>query len=208
MGDIPLALSTATIWTYWFWVGVMVVRVRRQTHHDVGLVPEQPIERAIIVIWLPLVVLWAALPYFAFTKNSGLLAIPDFAYTLPVYAALRWIAAITGVVCLVVTARCWQRMGKDWRMGVSTEHRTTLITDGMFHYIRHPIYAFQVLLIVCTAVVVPTAPMIILATVLVVLVNLKARNEERHLLRVHGESYARYTERTGRFFPRLSRERG
>jgi protein-S-isoprenylcysteine O-methyltransferase Ste14 len=35
-----------------------------------------------------------------------------------------------------------------------------------------------------------------------VLNHLKARNEERHLLKVHGEAYAIYMRRTGRFVPR------
>jgi protein-S-isoprenylcysteine O-methyltransferase Ste14 len=37
-----------------------------------------------------------------------------------------------------------------------------------------------------------------------VLNNLKARNEERHLLATHGEPYAQYLRRTGRFFPRFA----
>jgi len=35
-----------------------------------------------------------------------------------------------------------------------------------------------------------------------VLLQLKARNEEAHLLAVHGEVYRRYLGKTGRFFPR------
>jgi protein-S-isoprenylcysteine O-methyltransferase Ste14 len=45
--------------------------------------------------------------------------------------------------------------------------------------------------------------MIAVALVHVTLMNLKARNEERHLLAMHGESYASYLARTGRFLPRL-----
>jgi len=36
-----------------------------------------------------------------------------------------------------------------------------------------------------------------------VLMNLKARNEERHLLSTHGEAYQGYLDRTGRFVPRF-----
>ena len=54
-----------------------------------------------------------------------------------------------------------------------------------------------------TAVVLPTPPMIAVALVNVTLTNLKARNEERHLLAMHGESYAAYLAGTGRFLPRL-----
>ena len=56
---------------------------------------------------------------------------------------------------------------------------------------------------VCSAVVLPTLPMIVLAVVHLALVNAKARNEERHLLATHGEAYARYVARTGRFVPRF-----
>jgi protein-S-isoprenylcysteine O-methyltransferase Ste14 len=202
MGDFPLELVTATIWIYWFCVGVMIVRVRRKAHHSVGLVPEQRVERYMWLVWVPLVALWAALPYLALSRTSGPLSLPDFARGQPLYAALRWVAAIAGAICLGATIKCWARMGEDWRMDVSVERKTELITDGLFRYIRHPIYAFSVLLMLCTAVVAPTIPMLVVAAVHVVLMNMKARNEERYLLQSHGEAYARYVTQTGRFFPR------
>ena len=68
--------------------------------------------------------------------------------------------------------------------------------------IRHPIYAFSMLLMLCSAVIVATMPMMVVAAIHVVLMNLKARNEERHLLHAHGDAYASYLRRTGRFLPR------
>jgi protein-S-isoprenylcysteine O-methyltransferase Ste14 len=47
--------------------------------------------------------------------------------------------------------------------------------------------------------------MLAVAAVHVLLMNIKARNEERHMLQSHGEAYARYLARTGRFFPRLGK---
>jgi protein-S-isoprenylcysteine O-methyltransferase Ste14 len=52
-------------------------------------------------------------------------------------------------------------------------------------------------------VIVPTLPMAALWVVHLVLNHLKARNEERHLLKVHGDAYASYVRRTGRFIPRV-----
>jgi protein-S-isoprenylcysteine O-methyltransferase Ste14 len=54
----------------------------------------------------------------------------------------------------------------------------------------------------CTVAIVPTLPMFAIAAVHMVLMNLKARNEERHLLAVHGDAYARYLRASGRFLPR------
>ena len=91
------------------------------------------------------------------------------------------IAAIVAVLALAATVKCWRRMGKDWRMDVGLDRKTDLITDGLFARIRHPIYAFSILLVLCSAAIVPTAPMLVVAAVNIVLLNIKARNEERHL---------------------------
>ena len=58
-----------------------------------------------------------------------------------------------------------------------------------------------------TVIVVATVPMLVVGLVHLVLMIIKARNEERHLLAVHGDAYARYVARTGRFVPRLAAPR-
>ncbi len=203
MGDFPLVLLTATIWAYWFSVGFMIVRLRRRTRKLVGLVPEQRVERYMWLVWVPLVAAWCALPYLAQFRTEPPLGLPEFARP-PAYAMLRWTAAGVALACLLLTIRCWARMGSDWRMDVAVSKPTNLITDGLFRHIRHPIYAFSMLLMLCSAAILPTLPMAVIATIHIVLMNLKARNEERHLLRAHGEAYQRYLARTGRFFPRVS----
>jgi protein-S-isoprenylcysteine O-methyltransferase Ste14 len=201
MRDWPGILITATIWAYWFGVGVMIVRVHRATHRLGGLVPEQRLEQTMWLIWVPLVAAWITLPYLALVRTSAPLAIPAFARQVFTYATLRWIASLAAVACLLLTSLCWSRMGTRWRMDVSVDGREELITDGPFRYVRHPIYALQMLHMACSLVVVPTLPMLLVAAVHGILVRLKARNEERHLIAVHGDAYGRYLARTGRFFP-------
>jgi protein-S-isoprenylcysteine O-methyltransferase Ste14 len=205
--DIPTLVLTATIWVYWFAVGAMVVRARRKTRQLAGLVPEQPLERRMWLLLVPTIVLWIVLPWLALTRSQGLLALPEITHSLAGYAALRWIAAICAVMSLALTVKCWRRMGSDWRMAVSETQKSALITDGLFARVRHPIYALQMLLMLCTVVIVPTAPIFVIAIVHLALMNLKARNEEHHLLKVHGARYRAYLERTGRFFPRLGARR-
>jgi protein-S-isoprenylcysteine O-methyltransferase Ste14 len=207
MPDVPLVVLTATIWIYWFCVVAMVVRLRRRKRGEVGFVPEQRAERFMWLVWVPLVVLWMYLPWAAIGRTEGPLALPAVALADAVYGPVRWVAAAAAVACLLATIRCWRRMGDDWRMDVGAR-KTPLITDGMFRAIRHPIYAFSMLLMVFSAVIVPTPPMIAIAAIHLVLMNVKARNEERHLIAVHGEAYRRYLARTGRFFPRASTREG
>lgn len=202
MKDFPGVLLTATIWAYWFGVGLMIFRIWRKTHRLAGLVPEQALEQFMWIFWLPLVSAWIVLPYLALTHSHGLAAMPDFARQYPGYAVLRWVAAACAVVCLLLTSLCWSRMGKHWRMAVMREREEKLITDGPFRYVRHPIYALSMLLMICSIVVVPTVPMLFIAVAHHVLLLFKARNEERYLLGVHGEAYRRYLAHTGRFFPK------
>jgi len=203
MGDFPLVLLTATIWTYWFSVGAMVVRLRRKTRKLVGVVPELRVERLMWLVWVPLVAAWIVLPFLALSRPAPPLGLPEFARGVPFYSTLRWVAATVAVACLFATFNCWARMGKDWRMDVSVGNKTELITDGLFRHLRHPIYAFSMLLMICSVVIVPTVPLLAIALVHIVLMNLKARNEERHLLAAHGEVYQRYLRQTGRFLPRF-----
>jgi protein-S-isoprenylcysteine O-methyltransferase Ste14 len=202
MKDLPGVLLTATIWSYWFGVSLMILRARRKTHRFAGLVPEQPLEQLMWIVWLPLVALWIVLPYLALVRTQGLVGnVPAFARS-DSYALLRWVAAIGGVACLLLTSLCWSRMGRHWRMDVPLKGEVPLITDGPFRYVRHPIYTLSMLLMICSAVVVPTVPMLGIAIVHLVLMQLKARHEERHLLRLHGEVYRSYLARTGRFLPK------
>jgi protein-S-isoprenylcysteine O-methyltransferase Ste14 len=204
MNDLPAVIVAATICAYWFGVGVMIVRVKRHSRDIPILSPKQPLERVMGAIFVPVVALWVLLPWLAQAGTRPLLAIPALAEQIPVYGACRWLAAIVAVLCLIATSRCWARMGKDWRMAVAVDEKTNLITDGPFNRIRHPIYAFQILLMICTLVVVPTLPMLAVAVAHIALMNVKARNEERHLLRTQPVDYSRYVQRTGRFFPRQS----
>jgi protein-S-isoprenylcysteine O-methyltransferase Ste14 len=93
-------------------------------------------------------------------------------------------------------------MGRNWRMAVTPDQKTELVTTGLYGYIRHPIYALSILLMLCSAAVVPTIPMAGVAVVHILLMLAKARNEERFLRAAQGDAYAEYCRRTGRFVPR------
>jgi protein-S-isoprenylcysteine O-methyltransferase Ste14 len=198
--DVPLLVVALTISAYWLRVGAMVVRARRRQRHDVGVIPERPSERRLWLLFVPVVAAWCALPWLALGRTGGALAVPAFADETALYAVLRWVFAAVAVACLAFTIDCWRRMGRNWRMDIS-DSNTSLVTEGLFARIRHPIYAFSIAMIIATLFVLPTWPMLVVALVHVVLMNVKARSEEAHLTRLHGDAYVRYVARTGRFFP-------
>ena len=203
MKDLPAAVLTATIWAYWLCVGVMIVRVRRKTRKQPGVIPRQRLERLMWLVWVPLVAAWVTLPYLAATRSVPPWAVPDFARNPP-WIALRWVAAAIAIACLGLSIECWVRMGSRWRMAVVPGERTELVTSGLYAWIRHPIYALSITLMIASAVILPTVPMLAVAAIHVSLMVIKARNEEAFLHGVHGEVYARYCAQTGRFFPRFT----
>jgi protein-S-isoprenylcysteine O-methyltransferase Ste14 len=201
MKDLPGIVLTATIWAYWACVGALAVRVRRRTRKLAGILPSQRIEQLMWLIWIPLVAAWMTLPYLAATRVGRPWGLPEFAQLGP-YAALRWVGAAVGVACLVLSIECWLRMGASWRMAVTPDQKTELVTTGLYGRVRHPIYALSILLMLCTVSVVPTLPVAVMAVIHIVLMHVKARNEERFLTDMHGNVYVQYCRRTGRFFPR------
>ncbi len=204
MQDLLSLLLAAVVWAYWGRVGAMAWRIRRRTHTLAGLVPEQGIERFLWIFLVPVVAAWMALPLLAAFRATGELALSGAVRSGP-WLVVRGVAALGAVALLVLTIQCWRRMGRHWKMAVTPGERGVLITDGPFARVRHPIYGYQILLMLASVVVVPTRAMLATGALHAILMVVKARNEERHLLRAHGEDYARYVERTGRFFPRLSR---
>lgn len=205
MHDPALVLLAVTISAYWVGVGRMIVRARRRARAPgsgpVRAQGDAAARHALWLLWLPVVAAWIALPWLGLSSRDGLFAPSPFAAPGTAYGIVRWLAALLGVGCLAATIRCWRRMGRDWRMDVSADTSTVLITDGPFRRIRHPIYAWSMLLMLCTAAVVPNAPMLVVAGAHVVLMNVKARSEERHLEARHGDAWRRYVARTGRFLP-------
>ena len=215
MRDLPLLIMAIGIWSYWLIGVVLVLRNRLvarspaglrarsfiERHDAAGVIPRQRVEQIMWLVWVPLIVLWNALPGMALRKDDPPWALPAFATDSSAMFAVRWLAAGMGVAALLLTIVCWITMGRSWRVAIVPGEKTALVTSGPFRFVRHPIYALSCLMIVCTAVVLPTWPMMILAITHVAMMNIKARNEERFLRGLHGEAYEQYMRHTGRFLP-------
>ena len=97
-------------------------------------------------------------------------------------------------------------MGTEWRIGIDTDERTGLVTGGVFGVVRNPIFAAMIITAIGLALMVPNPISIAGVVMLVVAIELQVRYvEEPHLRRLHGEAYARYDSRVGRFVPGIGR---
>ena len=100
MHDLPLAAVVASVWTYWFIVGAMSWRLRKRTRKLAGVVPEEKLEQAMWYVWVPMVVLWMALPMIAANGHAPHLSVPAWARA-GVFGNVRILGGVVAVVALL-----------------------------------------------------------------------------------------------------------
>ena len=185
---------------YWARVIKLVLKAKARGE-SAHFFPPERLGRLIRAIWYPTVAVWVCTPLLlAFYR-------PDVAPLRFVYGnpLVTWAATIACIGILWLTMICWRRMGREWRMGIDPNEQNNLLVTGPYAYVRHPIYALQQLLAITSAIAVPVPLMFGVALMEVVLLTWEAIREERHLIRVHGQTYRDYMRRAGRFLPRLGR---
>jgi protein-S-isoprenylcysteine O-methyltransferase Ste14 len=119
-------------------------------------------------------------------------------------------ANIAGVVLavlgIVLTAVAQLAMGDAWRIGVDPSEHTELVTRGPFSLVRNPIFAAMIPSFIGVALLAASIVTIAGAVLLALALELQTRFvEEPYLSVVHGERYAVYATRVGRFLPGIGR---
>ena len=130
--------------------------------------------------------------------------LPGFQISEPL---LIQVSLIVGLVLTVggyvATLWCYRIMGNAWRIGINRQEKNQLVTQGPYRWIRHPIYAFQAVMLAGGICLLPTICSVAILLIHLVCVLAKSRDEETYLLTVHGDTYRDYQSRTGRLLPRL-----
>lgn len=141
-----------------------------------------------------------ALVYIVAPRNTSWSAVE-----LPAW--LRWSAVAASAPALGLVFWILRALGRNF--STSLAEPETLVTDGPYRFVRHPLYAaflplWVVLALIATNWFVGAAGIAGFAIVLVV----RTPKEERLLLGRFGDEYRAYMQRTGRIVPKLTRRRG
>jgi protein-S-isoprenylcysteine O-methyltransferase Ste14 len=83
------------------------------------------------------------------------------------------------------------------------EKTTELVTTGIFHYIRHPMYSSLLLLAWGLFFKLPAWPSALLVFIATVFLFATAKADEAECVRFFGPAYQAYMERSKRFLPFL-----
>ncbi len=127
----------------------------------------------------------------------------DFAnYDLPAWAG--WSGVAIFAFALWLLWRSHTDLGRNWSATTEIKEKQTLVTDGVFRFIRHPMYAAHLLWCIAQALLIwnwiaGLASMV----VFVPLYFLRFPREECMMLDQFGEEYRQYMSQTGRIIPPL-----
>lgn len=125
-------------------------------------------------------------------------------YTLPPWAGL------VGILLLLLSLWLFWRshadLGRNWSPSLQIMEKHTLVTNGIYRMIRHPMYASQWVFVLAQLLLLPNwvagpATLVVFAP----FYFLRVPQEEQLMLEQFGAAYRDYMARTGRILPRLGR---
>jgi len=140
-----------------------------------------------------------------FVLIALLIFVPSSGLNTGVFATLLVGISLTamflGIVILGLSALA---LGKSLTAHPMPTKNAVLVTDGLYRFVKHPIYSGLILLSFGLTIAGGFFPHAIFFIALVVLMNYKASFEEKLLASTYA-GYAEYSKKTGRFIPRLKR---
>lgn len=109
---------------------------------------------------------------------------------------------------VVGTVAAQLSMGDSWRVGVDPAERTALVSRGLFRLARNPVFTSMLFVLAGLVLLVPTPVSVAAFVAAFVGIELQVRLvEEPYLQKTHGDVYADYAARVGRFLPLFGRRR-
>lgn len=123
----------------------------------------------------------------------------------------NWLQA-TGIAVtllgIVLTVVAQYAMGDSWRIGVDTNERTALVTDGAFAIVRNPIFTAMLVTATGLTMTIPNTISIIGLVALATALEVQVRFvEEPYMVSAQGDGYRAYAHHVGRFAPGIGRIR-
>jgi len=134
---------------------------------------------------------------FASRSIEKILSLPTFEIS-KVLSWLCFIVVLLGGTLLLFGAA---KLGKMARIHPKPASNSTLKSDGVFSWSRHPMYSGIILGTLCWSLMVGSYFALAATLFLVIVLYFKSRREEFYLTEKYGVAYKKYQKKVGRFSP-------
>lgn len=131
---------------------------------------------------------------------TGQPAFADYPFQPP----LAWLGVLVLIGALVMFRVTHKQLGRNWSVTLETRTSHKLVTDGLYGYVRHPMYSSFLLSAIAQALLLPNwiGGLSGLAGI-AVLFFYRVEKEEKMMTATFGDEYRSYTGRTARIIPWL-----
>jgi len=167
---------------------------RRSRRVKIAKSGQTSLETGLLVLaWVGFFVplIWVATPAFSFAEYP-----------------LRAAPLAAGVACLAIGLWLFYRshadLGTNWSITLEVREGHRLVTQGVYHRVRHPMYSALLLYSLGQALVIPNwVAGLSNLVAFVILLALRVGPEERMMAQQFGNEYAQYAARTSRLIPHV-----
>ena len=115
---------------------------------------------------------------------------------------LRLIGVPVALVGVALFAWMFHHLGTNVTSTSMPRTNATLVTSGPYRWMRHPMYAAALILVIAATLLTASAIVGVGGLVMFALLAARSQLEERRLVEKFGDAYLDYQKRTGRFLPR------
>lgn len=112
---------------------------------------------------------------------------------------LKYLGLLLLVIAFVFTLISQAHLNNSWRIGIDTETKTELITNGIYSYSRNPIFGAMILSLCGLFLLTPNGATIMFLVLGYVLIQIQVRLEEAFLTKEHGQDYLNYKNKVRRY---------
>lgn len=116
---------------------------------------------------------------------------------------IRWLGVGLGLVGVFGVYWLFSSIGSGISPTSGTRKEHKLVTNGIYKYIRHPLYTFGSSLFISFGMIADNWFIALLGVFAFVMMAIRTPKEEANLIEKFGDEYREYMKRTGRFLPKL-----
>lgn len=147
-------------------------------------------------------ILWIVLLLLIVTR----FLIPDkglhiFRATTVLFPPVQPFGIVLTIIGLVIAIVARKTLADNWSADVELKKDHKLITEGVYKYVRHPIYTGIILMGIGTILVMQTIYSIIFYLAMIIFLTYKLKKEEKLLLQHFPNDYPGYMKKTKALIP-------
>jgi protein-S-isoprenylcysteine O-methyltransferase Ste14 len=116
---------------------------------------------------------------------------------------LRWVGTLFAFIGCTFWIYSQVVLDKYWSPQLQVQREHKIVTAGPYKIIRHPIYTAMFIWVIGLALFTANMVFVLLALLTIIGLILRVPKEEKMMFEKFGDSYKKYMEITGRFFPKI-----